>query len=846
MDSQLRFFFFMLLFLWIMSSNPNPEEKYPSYIDKPEILKHYKESMNISRNALLSDYNEGYGNISGFHLSYQDAVDNKTSKLYPIYELNHHFIEDEKYSILPNFISRQAANIWNSEDHIVDLPSNRNDSEEAHDGVKYNTGAYPLNITGFLKGNFKKSKLENHSLAPINITIPHYLRKLYEYRFSESQRKRNEQNNNDGFDDGNDDDSFYTAEYPFDDEVTRVGNFTEDNGSIRISIFNANPIEDESTNVSKHKINGTTPLSFSIKLNNAAETDEHRLSFSGVYHQKTGNLVVASNSAKFNGFYALPHLQLQDGADYEAAKWILFNEANKTDIDDIKFQEIESLVDSSNECEYIGYFHMESTNLTREELQKIDYELINPVGRPHKNVPDLKLTKGLLYSPNCAILLEVGESVGLRDQIYEDGLRNVILVGSIVIFLQILVLIRQMSHTNTPSTLSKLSFWTIAIINMADGSLSVVSLLCTMFFSDLYIQFVVCAFLAFSCSAIYEMKYGIQIYCTQINERTTSWRTMLQGITLDDAATANNNETINNGAEIGNPEATAVPADTNNNTNTPVPPPQTQFTGPADEQSIGAELYTRHFFSMLVFLFVLLNVITWPKRGRQIFEYIILTIFNSYWIPQIYRNTLRGSRSSFTWEFVLCTSFLRLIPIIYIESFANPFEHHTDMKFVLFLVIWLLLQIGLLFAQEILGPRFFLQDKYLPKVYDYHPVITKGDLESGFNFDREELISDGSSSSNEDSRTLTYVTDCAICMQKLSVPILNNSDNLDNGNLENSSSSLLPNSTKTAISKNASNLIARRKYMVTPCNHIFHTECLEQWMVYKLQCPVCRNSLPPC
>ena len=34
-------------------------------------------------------------------------------------------------------------------------------------------------------------------------------------------------------------------------------------------------------------------------------------------------------------------------------------------------------------------------------------------------------------------------------------------------------------------------------------------------------------------------------------------------------------------------------------------------------------------------------------------------------------------------------------------------------------------------------------------------------------------------------------------------------------------------------------------YMVTPCNHIFHTECLENWMSYKLQCPVCRTPLPP-
>lgn len=33
-------------------------------------------------------------------------------------------------------------------------------------------------------------------------------------------------------------------------------------------------------------------------------------------------------------------------------------------------------------------------------------------------------------------------------------------------------------------------------------------------------------------------------------------------------------------------------------------------------------------------------------------------------------------------------------------------------------------------------------------------------------------------------------------------------------------------------------------YMLTPCDHIFHRQCLEQWMDVKMECPVCRNSLP--
>ena len=34
-------------------------------------------------------------------------------------------------------------------------------------------------------------------------------------------------------------------------------------------------------------------------------------------------------------------------------------------------------------------------------------------------------------------------------------------------------------------------------------------------------------------------------------------------------------------------------------------------------------------------------------------------------------------------------------------------------------------------------------------------------------------------------------------------------------------------------------------YMVTPCDHLFHEICLSQWMDLKMECPVCRASLPP-
>ena len=34
-----------------------------------------------------------------------------------------------------------------------------------------------------------------------------------------------------------------------------------------------------------------------------------------------------------------------------------------------------------------------------------------------------------------------------------------------------------------------------------------------------------------------------------------------------------------------------------------------------------------------------------------------------------------------------------------------------------------------------------------------------------------------------------------------------------------------------------------KTYMYTPCNHVFHAQCLEQWLEYKKECPNCRTSM---
>lgn len=113
---------------------------------------------------------------------------------------------------------------------------------------------------------------------------------------------------------------------------------------------------------------------------------------------------------------------------------------------------------------------------------------------------------------------------------------------------------------------------------------------------------------------------------------------------------------------------------------------------------------------------------------------------------------------------------------------------------------------------------FFFFFQYLPQTYNYHPILSRDDEETGQGNPR----------------------DCAICM--------------------------LPVDT-SSTGPPGLNMLNRAQYMLTPCQHLFHTDCLEQvcwfnnieiiqilvllislfqWMRIKLECPVCRSYLPVC
>lgn len=746
--SRYNFIFLVIFFTFVLQGPPStPATTDEQYRKLGLFRSHLYDSFHHLQNAT---YDQSPRNLTGFMLSYQDVLDGAVNQTYPLPGKDYdHWANNQEYSILPDTITKEAQDVWSLEQDEHDPDSN-----------------YYTNISSSSKGRFT---LSNDTLVSLPLVLPDYLSHFNEdFSIPSSE----------------------TVEY-----ANKVGNVTMQSGVVRMDITVVDTINKKFFNSldSKVKI-----INIDFEVSDDDESDKHLIETKGFYFIETGNIVTSSSSAKFFSLYGgLQHLTF-DESNFDAAKNVsieyLSENFFKTPEEknfDISFNYLQQVLEQSEQrCEYISYFHLNKVGLSKDQITEIDDELKSPIGRPISlnSIPGMNFT-GLLYSPDCAVKLQLPTLTGPRREVKIFRYHRATIVGIVVLFIQILLTVKQLNYTSTPSTISRISFWAVCLMSLVDGSLAMIYLVASAIFNQLYLPLTVSAFLSFILASMFEMRFMINIYMSQINERTLSLSTALQGRPMDDSDDS-------------------APAATGGE--------------PQDEAQVSGAIYTRFFFALIIFTFIMLNSIVWPRHIREGFERVVLLVLNSYWLPQAYRNVVRGSHRSFKWWFIIGTTLVRLTPIGYIFMVKNNvFDHHVDRRYFLVLVIWVSLQLSLLALQSVFGARFFLPKSWLPQTYSYHPALTEGDLEHGFGINHFHPEGESSEGVVLKTDNGTCFIDCAICMNEVEVPILKS--NLDQ----------------------AATFLQRRQYMVTPCRHIFHTQCLEAWMKYKLQCPVCRNSLPP-
>lgn len=742
--------------------------------------------------------------------------------------------------------------------------------------------------------------------------------------------------------------SHYAPEGPFGPlEIHRFGrNLTEDmkKGWVKIA-FEEN--DDESTLLSKvvgvedddkgspvitKEVQLLREVRASINIGSEDTGDDWEAQVYGVHYLETGNMVLTTTSLKFAGIFALPHLTLSQ-YNYGLAQELLNRSVART----IHAHE-EGLYHSLNpwssapqgeqaesefstpKCELVLYLQQNMVNLPESVVSSVESELRDPTGAFPPSPEDMSFSL-LAFSPDCGYVLE---SKGPPDYAQQEGnhlrglkvevemlrARHHVLVFFLVLFGQILLLTRQMRDASTPSTRSRVSFHTIAMLSLGDGFTTMAMCLTSLFVVPVWIPMVGSSFLAFMGGSLFGMKFLLDIYIVQAPERERAERARRDAAAAARAAYLAAHPPVNRAAptttavatqatSLPTPIITAAGADTlplpvtalrppvtteadvfipsdqdiTQPASPPLPPaadtlptvnPAAQTTATTTTNTSRAPgfgaLYTRFYFLLLATLFLSLNASSWPSTPRRVYFTSISFLYLSFWVPQITRNLQRNCRRALRWDFVAGQSLLRLIPFAYFYGYANNVLF-ADVDFVGLgmLVSWVWLQVLLLASQEVLGPRWFLVGplagrEWVPPAYDYHPLLREdeeggnlpigaaeafasADAEPPSPSTRKKSDAGGAGAEKAESKRKTgrgkRTFDCAICMGDLEVPVFEGDEGASDG------------AAAGGVLGGGAMVLERRRYMVTPCRHIFHSGCLEGWMKYRLQCPVCREELPP-
>ncbi|CAG98931.1 ubiquitin-protein ligase TUL1 [Kluyveromyces lactis] len=752
-NSRIIFFIIILLFFLSSPSGDGVTSQY-EFIQLETLKSQLKYEYEVFREL---SYDQNFRNITGLKLAYHDSKENPNlNATYPLPHKDYSsWKPNENYMMLPqDIIDKVQDNIWNRKQTL-----------------------FPPNITSNLYG--KINLTDNNKYTKIKMPIAN---------FFDPPESFQDEKPADG--------EHYLAV----DERGDAGNHGElhnvswSYGIVDVSIQHLDSVEN-SLSLSPASIStGESQLGeddshwkilhLNVNFYNREETEKHSLSTKGIYDIWTGRILIMSQSAKFHSLFAFPHYLANTEKEFNQVKRLIEKYWNATNYaESLTMANLQHLSDEANtKCEYFGFLQLEPWDqFTPDQIRMIDEELKWPLGRPinRSNLPPIRLHNALLYSPDCGLSLELEDVHGPRYELQVRTIRIHLLLGVLLFLGQIYLLLCQMNFTNTPSSVNKISYWCLFMMNLVDGCLAMLYFLASPLLQELYLPLCISAFACFILASVFEIRYMISVYASQVNEQGVGILTLLRG-----------------GSEANTVVNRVIP----------------------DEASISSSLYGRFFFTLIVSIFILLSSLIWPKEIRTIFEYSVLVVLNSYWVPQICRNAVKGSDPRrrrqngyqslqngdtncipLLWSFIIGTSVLRLIPIVYVFTYpSNVFRHDIDVRFAVLLSLWMLFQLLILYSQDLLGSRWFLPQHVIPDGYHYHRPVP------------QSILMEYGSQNN------CFV--CPICMVDVPVYVEETEE---------------------------THKIDAQSYMITPCSHIFHTECLENWMSYKLQCPVCRAPLPP-
>ncbi|EJK73332.1 hypothetical protein THAOC_05051 [Thalassiosira oceanica] len=216
---------------------------------------------------------------------------------------------------------------------------------------------------------------------------------------------------------------------------------------------------------------------------------------------------------------------------------------------------------------------------------------------------------------------------------------------------------------------------------------------------------------------------------------------------------------------------------------------------------------------------------------------LCVLLLYSFWVPQIILNIMTESRKPMHPYYIYGMSITRSVAPIYVFAIRDNFlkevnpDFPTEVQPVQMLVLWIAIQTAILRAQSKYGTRFMIPKRFLPPKYNYSRPIPASLLPaSNSSASSSDIVELGETSPTRAGANGT-TRNRRGGSNREETPCMSE-DTIETNTLD------------CIICHNEIDTNDPQGYMLTPCDHIFHRQCLEQWMDVKMECPVCRNSLP--